>query len=139
MQSQKMMIGFIGLGVMGRPMSLNLVKAGYSLMVSDINTEPEKELIAAGALKGNSPRQIGEACELIFTMLPNSPEVEEVISGKNGVLEGAKPGSTIVDMSSIDPMVAIRISMMASSKGVNMLDAPVIVGIDQFIHILLFC
>ena len=92
MQSQKMMIGFIGLGVMGKPMSLNLVKAGYSLMVSDINTEPEKELIAAGALKGNSPRQIGESCDLIFTMLPNSPEVEEVISGKNGCYKGFKDG-----------------------------------------------
>ena len=125
MQSQKMMIGFIGLGVMGKPMSLNLIKAGYSLMVSDINPDPEKEVIAAGALKGNSHRHIGESCELIFTMLPNSPEVEEVISGKNGVLEGAKPGSTIVDMSSIDPMVAIRLSRMASSKGVDMLDAPV--------------
>lgn len=110
---------------MGKPMSLNLVKAGFSLMVSDINPEPEKILIAAGALKGNSPRQIGESCELIFTMLPNSPEVGEVIGGNNGVLEGAKPGSTIVDMSSIDPMVAISLSEMAASKGVDMLDAPV--------------
>lgn len=120
-----MKIGFIGLGVMGKPMALNLVKAGFSLMVSDINPEPEKILIAAGALKGNSPRQIGESCELIFTMLPNSPEVGEVIGGNNGVLEGAKPGSTIVDMSSIDPMVAISLSEMAASKGVDMLDAPV--------------
>jgi 2-hydroxy-3-oxopropionate reductase len=120
-----MMIGFIGLGVMGKPMSLNLIKAGYSLMVSDINPEHEKEVMAAGALRGKSPRHIGESCELIFTMLPNSPEVEEVMIGKNGVLDGAKPGSTLVDMSSIDPMVAIRISKMASSKGVNMLDAPV--------------
>lgn len=110
---------------MGKPMALNLVKAGFSLMVSDINPEPEKILIAAGALKGNSPRQIGESCELIFTMLPNSPEVGEVIGGNNGVLEGAKPGSTIVDMSSIDPMVAISLSEMAASKGVDMLDAPV--------------
>jgi 2-hydroxy-3-oxopropionate reductase len=125
MQSQKMMIGFIGLGVMGKPMSLNLIKAGYKLMVSDINPGPEKELIAAGALKGSTPRHIGESCELIFTMLPNSPEVEEVICGENGVLEGAKPGSTIVDMSSIDPMVAKRIANMASSKEVDMLDAPV--------------
>jgi 2-hydroxy-3-oxopropionate reductase len=125
MQAQKMMMGFIGLGVMGKPMSLNLIKAGYPLMVSDINPEPEKEVVAAGALKGISPRHIGESCQLIFTMLPNSPEVEEVICGKNGVLEGAKPGSMIVDMSSIDPMVAIRISEMASLKGVDMLDAPV--------------
>jgi 2-hydroxy-3-oxopropionate reductase len=125
MQAQEMKIGFIGLGVMGKPMSLNLLKAGFSLMVSDINPEPEKDLIAAGAMKGNSPMHIGESCELIFTMLPNSPEVEEVICGENGILEGAKPGSTIIDMSSIDPMVAIRVSEMAASKGVDMLDAPV--------------
>ncbi|KPL15348.1 MAG: 2-hydroxy-3-oxopropionate reductase [Bacteroides sp. SM23_62] len=125
MKTRKNMMGFIGLGVMGKPMSLNLIKAGYPLMVSDINPEPEKEVVVAGALKGNSPRHIGESCQLIFTMLPNSPEVEEVICGKNGVLEGAKPGSTIIDMSSIDPMVAIRIAGMASQKGVDMLDAPV--------------
>jgi 2-hydroxy-3-oxopropionate reductase len=125
MPSQKMKIGFIGLGVMGRPMSLNLIKAGYQLMVSDINPEAEKAVIAAGALKGNSPKHIGESCELVFTMLPNSPEVEEVVSGDNGVLDGARPGSTIVDMSSIDPMVAIRIAEKAAAKGVDMLDAPV--------------
>lgn len=125
MQDKKTMIGFIGLGVMGKPMSLNLIKAGYSLMVSDINPKREEEVIAAGALKGNSPGHIGESCQLTFTMLPNSPEVEEVICGKNGVLEGAKPGSTIVDMSSIDPMVAIRVSKTAALKGVDMLDAPV--------------
>jgi 2-hydroxy-3-oxopropionate reductase len=125
MQSDKMKIGFIGLGVMGKPMSLNLIKAGYSLMVSDTDNEREKDVIAEGALKGNSPKHIGQSCDLIFTMLPNSPEVEEVISGKNGVLDGAKPGSTIVDMSSIDPMVAIRVSEKASARGVEMLDAPV--------------
>ena len=125
MQSDKINIGFIGLGVMGKPMSLNLIKAGYSLMVSDIDAEREKDIIAAGAVRGDSPKQIGESSDLIFTMLPNSPEVEEVLSGKNGVLDGAKPGSIIVDMSSIDPMVAVRISEKASAKGVDMLDAPV--------------
>ena len=125
MQSDKIKIGFIGLGVMGKPMSQNLIRAGYSVMVLDLDQKREKEVIAAGALKGNSPKHIGQSSELIFTMLPNSPEVEEVITGKNGVLEGANPGSTIVDMSSIDPMVAIRISKKASAKGVNMLDAPV--------------
>lgn len=125
MQDEKTMTGFIGLGVMGKPMSLNLIKAGYPLMVSDINPRREEEVIAAGALRGNSPGHIGASCRLILTMLPNSPEVEEVICGKNGVLEGAKPGSTIVDMSSIDPMVAIRVSKTAALKGVDMLDAPV--------------
>ncbi|MDX1285254.1 MAG: NAD(P)-binding domain-containing protein, partial [Draconibacterium sp.] len=80
-------IGFIGLGVMGKPMSLNLIKAGYKLMVLDINEEPVNELIEAGAEKGNSPKYIGENCEIIFTMLPNSPHVEEVITGDKGILE----------------------------------------------------
>jgi 2-hydroxy-3-oxopropionate reductase len=125
MHPDQIKIGFIGLGVMGKPMSLNLIRAGYSLMVLDINPACEKDILAAGALKGASPRQIGESCELIFTMLPNSPDVEDVICGKNGVLEGAKSGCVIVDMSSIDPMVAIRISEEAALKDVDMLDAPV--------------
>ncbi len=125
MQTQKQMIGFIGLGVMGRPMSLNLIRAGYSLMVYDINKDPVKEVVSAGAMEGNSPRHIGENSDVIITMLPNTPQVKEVITGKNGILEGAKTGSIIVDMSSIAPMAAIKIYEIASAKGVDMLDAPV--------------
>jgi len=125
MQNQKKKIGFIGLGVMGKPMSLNLIKAGYSLMVFDINQNTLNEVVSAGAKKGESPCQIGENCEIIITMLPNSPQVEEVITGKNGVLEGAKPGSVIIDMSSISPITAKKISGIALSKGVEMIDAPV--------------
>ena len=125
MQNHKKKIGFIGLGVMGKPMSLNLIKAGYSLMVLDINHNSLNEVVSAGAEKGNSPCHVGENCEVIITMLPNSPQVEEVITGKNGVLEGAKPGSVIIDMSSISPLMAKKVYGIASLKGVEMIDAPV--------------
>ena len=118
-------IGFIGLGVMGKPMALNLIKAGYKLLVSDINEEPINELIKAGAEKGENPKQIAENCEIVFTMLPNSPHVEEVVCSKNGILEGAKPGTIIVDMSSISPIVAQSIYKKAKEKDVDFIDAPV--------------
>lgn len=119
------MVGFIGLGVMGKPMAMNLVKAGYSLMVLDILPDPVKELEAAGATAGISPAQVGEKCDVIFTMLPDSPQVEEVINGTNGILAGAQPGSVIVDMSSIAPLVAVKLAQMAADKQIGMLDAPV--------------
>lgn len=125
MQKQKTLIGFIGLGVMGKPMALNLLKAGYSLVVNDISPDPVKVLIQAGAKSSSSPAQIGAQCDIIFTMLPDSPQVEEVVSGKNGILEEAKPGSIIIDHSSIAPLTAIKLAKLASAKGVSMLDAPV--------------
>jgi 2-hydroxy-3-oxopropionate reductase len=125
MQNQKKKIGFIGLGVMGKPMSKNLIKAGYPLMVYDINPLSVQDLVSAGAEPGISPRRVGENCDVIITMLPNSPQVEEVITGKNGVLEGAKPGSVIIDMSSISPIVAVKVSQASAEKGVEMIDAPV--------------
>ncbi len=125
MNSKKKKIGFIGLGVMGKPMSMNLIKAGYSIKVFDINLNAVNDLVSAGAQKGESPCQVAEECEVIITMLPNSPQVEEVITGKNGVLEGAKPGSVIIDMSSISPLTAKKVSEAALAKGVEMIDAPV--------------
>jgi len=125
MQTPDKLIGFIGLGVMGKPMSLNLINAGYSLLVLDILAEPIKELVAAGAKAADSPAQIGEKCEVIFTMLPDSPHVEEVVTGKDGILAGTRPGSIIVDMSSIAPLVARKLANIAAEKGVKMLDAPV--------------
>ncbi|WP_319478815.1 2-hydroxy-3-oxopropionate reductase [uncultured Draconibacterium sp.] len=125
MLNKKKKIGFIGLGVMGKPMSLNLIKAGYSLMVFDINQDSVNEVVSRGAERGNSPNHIGESCEIIITMLPNSPQVETVIAGENGVMEGAKPGSVIIDMSSISPITATKISAIAAEKGVEMIDAPV--------------
>ena len=125
MQNKSKKIGFIGLGVMGKPMSLNLIKAGYSLLVFDINPKPVQKVVTAGAMKGISPKQIGENCEIIFIMLPNSLYVEEVITGENGVLEGAKSGSVIIDMSSISPITAKKVYEIAALKGVEMMDAPV--------------
>jgi 2-hydroxy-3-oxopropionate reductase len=125
MQKEQLKIGFIGLGVMGRPMSLNLIRAGHALMVYDILPELMTDPVSAGAGEGKSPAHIGENCKVIFTMLPNSPQVEEVIIGKGGILEGAKPGTIIVDMSSIAPATAIKCEAAAEEKGVEMLDAPV--------------
>lgn len=118
-------IGFIGLGIMGKPMAKNLIKAGYPLVVYDICAEPVEELVQAGAEKADSPRQVARKSEVIITMLPDSPQVEEVILGDSGILEGAKPGSVIIDMSSIAPLVSQKIAAQAEAKGVDMLDAPV--------------
>jgi 2-hydroxy-3-oxopropionate reductase len=118
-------IGFIGLGIMGKPMAKNLLKAGYSLRVYDINMEAVKEVAAAGAEQGESAKDVAEKSEIIITMLPNSPHVKQVVLGENGVLEGAKPGTILVDMSSIAPLVSQEIAAKVAQKGVIMLDAPV--------------
>jgi 2-hydroxy-3-oxopropionate reductase len=120
-----MKTGFIGLGIMGKPMSKNLLKAGYQLVVYDINREAMKELVAEGAEAGSSPRDVAERTDVIVTMLPNSPHVKEVVLGPNGILEGARPTTIIVDMSSIAPLAAKEISARVMEKGVEMLDAPV--------------
>jgi len=120
-----MKIGFIGLGIMGKPMAKNLLKAGYPVVVYDIVSEAVKELVDAGAEQGASSADVASKSEVIITMLPNSPHVKEVVLGKNGVLEGAKPGSILVDMSSIAPLASKEISEKAAEKGVIMLDAPV--------------
>ncbi len=118
-------IGFIGLGVMGKPMSKNLLKAGYSLVVHDIRPEPVEELVSLGAERANSPKEVAEKCDIIITMLPDGPDVEQVILGPNGVLEGLRKGSIVIDMSSISPVVARRVAMEVEKKGGEMLDAPV--------------
>jgi len=125
MQENNKRLGFIGLGVMGKPMCLNLIKAGYNPVVFDIDPDPVQELVRAGATRAESPSEIGAQCKVIFTMLPDSPHVEAVINGKNGVLDGVLPGSIIIDMSSISPLVAKKVASAASEKGVSMLDAPV--------------
>jgi len=118
-------IGFIGLGIMGKPMAKNLLKAGYPLTVYDIRPEPVQELVEVGAKKGNNSADVAAQNEVVITMLPNSPHVREAVLGKNGVLDGAKEGLILVDMSSIAPLVSIEVSKKASEKGVKMLDAPV--------------
>jgi 2-hydroxy-3-oxopropionate reductase len=124
-KKMKKKIGFIGLGVMGKPMAKNLLKAGYALIVYDIRPEPVKEVVAAGAKQGSSSKDVAEKSEVIITMLPNSPEVKEVVLGKDGVLEGVKPGTILIDMSSIAPLVSKEVSGKAKEKGLQMLDAPV--------------
>ena len=118
-------IGFIGLGIMGKPMAKNLIKAGYNLVVFDVNGNAIKELADAGAQEGLSSKDVAARTEIIITMLPNSPHVKEVLLGKDGVMEGARPGSIVVDMSSIAPMVSKEVSGKLKEKGVFMLDAPV--------------
>lgn len=120
-----MKIGFIGLGIMGKPMSKNLLKAGYSLIVLDRNTAVLDELLSAGATVAATPKALAEQCDIIITMLPNSPHVKEVVLGENGVIEGARPGAVLIDMSSISPLVSREISEMLAAKQVAMLDAPV--------------
>jgi 2-hydroxy-3-oxopropionate reductase len=120
-----MKTGFIGLGIMGKPMAKNLLKAGYELVVCDTNPGPVKELVDLGAEAVSSPREVAAKCEVVLTMLPNSPHVRQVVLGENGVLETAKPGTIIVDMSSIAPFAAKEIAAKAAEKGVDMLDAPV--------------
>jgi len=120
-----MKIGFIGLGIMGKPMAKNLLKAGHTLVVYDILDAPVSELVQAGATAGESPKDVASQCELIITMLPNSPHVKQAVLGKNGVIEGAKPGSVLVDMSSIAPLVAREVAAELAGKGIEMLDAPV--------------
>jgi 3-hydroxyisobutyrate dehydrogenase len=118
-------IGFIGTGTMGRPMAGNLLKAGYPLIVYDINPEPVEELRSRGASVGKSIPQVASQANLIITMLPNSPDVEEVILGKGGVHEGVEAGSTLLDMSTIDPSVSRKVAQALAGKKVKVLDAPV--------------
>jgi 2-hydroxy-3-oxopropionate reductase len=118
-------VAFIGLGIMGKPMSKNLLKAGYELVVYDIVAKAVEEVVAAGAQAAKSPKEAAEQAETIITMLPNSPHVKEVILGEGGVIEGVKRGSIVIDMSSIAPLVSRQIAGELAKKGVEMLDAPV--------------
>jgi len=118
-------IGFIGLGIMGKPMARNLMKAGYSLVVYNRTASKAQELVQAGAQQVGSPKEVAENSQIIITMVSDSPEVEEVILGPKGVIQGLKAGSVVIDMSSISPVVTQRIAAELSTKGATMLDAPV--------------
>jgi 2-hydroxy-3-oxopropionate reductase len=120
-----MKIAFIGLGIMGKPMVRNLVKAGNEVWVYDIKTENIAAVTKDGAKAGKSNAEIVEKCPLIITMLPNSPQVEAVVLGKDGVLEHAKSGSVLIDMSSIAPAASQKVCAACAEKGIKMLDAPV--------------
>src|SRR3712207_4174252 len=118
-------VGFVGLGIMGKPMARNLMEAGYELTVHNRSRGPVDELASDGASAGGSPREVAQNSDVIITMLPDSPQVRVVVTGENGVLEGIKEGSLIVDMSSISPVVTEELAEAVKEKGASMLDAPV--------------
>ncbi|TVY02913.1 2-hydroxy-3-oxopropionate reductase [Paenibacillus cremeus] len=119
-----MKIGFIGLGIMGKPMSKNLLKAGYELVVLATN-KGASELVSLGASSADTPKAIAEQTDVVITMLPNSPQVKEVALGVKGIIAGAKPGTVVIDMSSIAPLTSKEIAQKLGEKGIDMLDAPV--------------
>src|SRR6202012_932076 len=112
-------------GIMGRPMLNNLLKAGHTVIAYGRNPKKLDACVADGAQRGSSNKNIGERATTIVTMLPDGPEVEEVVLGANGVLEGCRPGSLIIDMSSINPIVSQKVAAACAGKGVEFLDAPV--------------
>jgi len=118
-------IGFIGLGLMGRPMATNLLKAGYPLIVHSRSPQPVEALVALGAARGESPAAVARQVTRLITMVPDSPDVEQVLEGANGVFTALQPGTIIIDNSSIAPGVARRLAAKAKSLGAQMLDAPV--------------
>ena len=121
-----MKIGFIGLGIMGKPMAKNLLKAGYQLIVSDkYSREAMDELAAAGAETAQTNAQAAAQADVLITMVPNSPQVKEALFGENGAAETLRPGSIVLDCSSINPVASREIAEMLLAKGVEMMDAPV--------------
>jgi 2-hydroxy-3-oxopropionate reductase len=118
-------IGFIGLGVMGKPMAKNLIKAGHMLVVYNRSRPAVDEVAAAGATAAGSPAEVAKAATLVITMLPDTPDVEQVLTGPNGVLSTLQSGAVVVDMSSISPAATQRLAAAVAEKGGSMLDAPV--------------
>lgn len=120
-----MKVGFIGLGIMGRPMAKNVLKAGYDLTVFDFNKEAVADLVSCGAKSAESGKELAANVDVVITMVPNSPHVRAAVLGANGVAEGAKEGTVLIDMSSIDPTESKKISADCAKFGIKMLDAPV--------------
>lgn len=122
-------VGFIGLGAMGKPMATNLIKKGFSLTVFDLIPERIESLKEMGAEGAASCREVGEKCSVVITMVPSSPHVKEAILGKNGVIEGIREGSVVIDMSTIDPITTRGVARALEERRVEMLDAPVARGV----------
>ena len=120
-----MKIGFIGLGIMGKPIVSNILKKGYCVLCYDINPKPVEELAGLGAQAAQSIKEIGQTVDTVFTMLPASAHVEEVVLGKGGLLENIKKDAVIFDLSSIDPDTAKKIGQICKSKNVHFFDSPV--------------
>jgi 3-hydroxyisobutyrate dehydrogenase-like beta-hydroxyacid dehydrogenase len=125
----KRIIGFIGLGAMGKPMALNLIKKGFSLWIYDLVEEKMKPLISQGARACGSSREVAANCPVIITILPGPEDVRAAVLGKEGVIEGIKPKATLIEMSTIDPLTTREVAAALSTKGVAMLDAPVARGV----------
>ena len=124
-------IGFIGVGIMGKPMAKNLIDAGYKLIVYDIVEKALNEIVQYGAERGTSPKNAAENSDIIITMLPNSPDVRKAVLGENGVIEGVREGQILIDMSSIAPLVSQEVARELEKKGVETLDAPVSGGQEK--------
>jgi 2-hydroxy-3-oxopropionate reductase len=118
-------VGFIGLGIMGRPMARRLLDAGFALAVHSRSPGPVNDLVSAGATRCDNPRQVAAASDVVVTMLPDTPDVELVLLGERGVRDGIRSGSLVVDMSTIDPIATRRFAATLSEAGVAMVDAPV--------------
>ena len=118
-------VGFIGLGVMGRPMARNLLKRGFRVIVHSRSEGPVDQLVTAGAARASSPADVARQVQCVVTMLPDGPDVERVLSGDHGLLSAIQPRSVIVDMSTIAPATARRLAGAAAARGASMLDAPV--------------
>jgi len=136
-------IGFIGLGIMGKPMAKNLLKAGYSLVINDICQSSVDELVALGASAAKSPREVAAHCTTIVLMLPNGPEVKQVMAGPNSIIEGIQKGTAVIDMSSIAPGVSKEMYALCKQKDAKFMDAPVSGGepkaIDGTLAIMVGC
>ena len=124
-------IGFVGIGIMGFPMAKNLIKAGYPLITYDLNEQVLSTMICEGAERGESCAHVAKNCDIIITMLPNSPDVEKVVLGEQGILKGACKGQILIDMSSITPLVSQSLARELEKKGIDMLDAPVSGGQEK--------
>ena len=118
-------VGFIGLGIMGKPMAKNLIEAGHDLVLYNRTREKADDLAGDNATVAATPKEVAEQSDIIITMLPDSPQVGEVLTGPDGVLEGVTEGALIVDMSTISPVVTKELAAKAREKGASMLDAPV--------------
>ncbi len=123
--AEKERVGFIGLGIMGKPMALNLLRAGFPMTVHSRSPGPVEELVAAGATRANAPADVAQACDVVITMLPDTPDVEHVLLGDSGVAKGSRDGTLVIDMSTIDPLATRRFAEELASTGADMLDAPV--------------
>ena len=124
-------IGFVGIGIMGFPMAKNLIKAGYPLITYDLNEQALSNMVSEGTDRGESCAHVAKNCDIIITMLPNSPDVEKVVLGEQGILKGGCKGQILIDMSSITPLVSQSLARELEKKGIDMLDAPVSGGQEK--------